>query len=127
LNTVDDSNDENLKNFKAAAIDVKKSFHSYWDNYYSWHYEYNGQFKIFNWFRFNKWLWTKKNYDDLRNKSDKDYEKLKFNWFKFHKSYLNLSKNSSYHSMATKLYFEYYDKLQIIKKSIDNHFTNKWK
>lgn len=125
LNTIDDTKDPNLRNFKLRLIEVKRSFGNYWNNYYNWHYKYNGNFNIFNWYRFNKWFWKKKDYDALKNKSDSDFLKLKISWLRFQEAYLKISRNSSYHDLVTKIYLRHYNLLQLIKESIKKNFSKK--
>jgi hypothetical protein len=106
-------------------MNVKKAFGNYWNNYYNWYYRYDGNYKLFNWYRFNKWTWKKKNYDALKNKSDMDFNNLKIAWLKFHKAYMKISRKSPYHDLITRIYLRHYDLLQLIKKSITNNFSKK--
>ena len=125
LKSIDDTNDPNLRNFKLCLIDVKKAFGNYWHNYFNWHYQYNGGYRVFNWYRFNKWTWNSKNYDALKKKSDSDFSKLKISWFKFQEAYLKLSRDSSYHNLATRIFLRNLELLQSIKKNILSNFSKK--
>ena len=125
LKSLDDTKDPNLQIFKIRLQEVKKSFGNYWNNYYNWHYSYNGDYKLFNWFRFNKWSWKKKDYDNLKKKSDSDFVKLKLAWLRFQEAYFKISRNSPYHDLVTRIYLRHYDLLQLIKKSIKDNFSKK--
>lgn len=122
LNKIDDSQDPYLQNFKKSLMRVKKSFACYWDNYYHFYFRYNHKFKIFNWFRFNHWLWKSSNYTKLKIKSDMDFEELKLAWLDFQRDYLRIPKNKKYHKLATKIFLNHFDKLQLIKTNIKKFF-----